>query len=248
MMSCIHPTSDHTPSPEKYFFVEHLSVRQATSEILKDLSFTVQQGTVLSVMGPNGGGKTTLFQTLSGIKTAVSGKWGWHENGLKKSLNSGDWTYLPQRFHGDRSFPLRVHEVLKLSHPKLSQTDIQANLAVVKLDGYYHAPIQGLSEGQFQRLLFARLCAQPTPIVFLDEPFAGLDETIIEDLLGIIQAWKNAGRIILLSHHNRLRALTHFPYTLLLARSTYHCGPSANILTPSIWQTLHESICRTECC
>jgi len=227
-------------------------VRHHDADILKDLSFSVHNGSVLSVMGPNGGGKTTLFQTLSGIKSGdssrFSGHWGWCKNGVKKPLKQGDWTYLPQRFHGDRSFPLRVCEVLKLSCPTMRHADIVHALSLVKLDAYYHAPIQALSDGQFQRLLFARLCADPAPIVFLDEPFAGLDETIIEDLLDIIETWKKQGRIILLSHHNRLRALNHFPNTLLLAKNRYHCGLSKDILTPSIWQSLHDAICRPECC
>jgi zinc/manganese transport system ATP-binding protein len=229
--------------------VDGLSVYHQHHEILKDLSFGVEQGHILSVMGPNGGGKTTLFQTLAGIKKVHAGHWGWMTpEGEKKALEMGDWAYLPQRFHGDRSFPLRVSEFLHISCPALDAGCIKGLLAMVKLENYMNARIQSLSEGQFQRLLFARLCAYSTPLIFLDEPFSGLDETIIDDLLDIIQTWKKQGRIILLSHHNRSRALTHFPDTLLLAREKYAYGPSHEILKPELWQSCHDSICRPECC
>lgn len=239
---------DYSSHSGKHFFVHALSAHHDDAEILKDLSFSVHSGTILSIMGPNGGGKTTLFHTLSGIRKPASGHWGWQENGKKYGLKQQDWTYLPQRFQGDRSFPLRVQEFLNISHPTLSHHDISVALDQFKLGAYVHSPIQSLSEGQFQRLLFARLWIKPTPIMFLDEPFAGLDERIIDDLIVVIQQWKDQGRIILLSHHNRLRALQHFPDTLLLARNQYICGTSTDILTPERWQSFHDSICSSQCC
>ena len=244
--------SSSSPDPIKNLNVRNLCVRMPhRGLILQDVSFDVSQGQILSLMGPNGGGKTTLCQALTGSHTD-----GRTTGCLSVTLASGhsrplcphDWCYLPQRFLGDRLFPLKAINFLRLSFPTMSRSQMEPCIQRLKLGAYLSEHVHALSEGQFQRLLVARMGLHTQPIVILDEPFAGLDEPMIAECLTLFQEWTNQGRMVIVAHHNRQRALQHFPTTLIVAQRTYRWGPSHEVLNPEVWTALHETVSRVECC
>lgn len=108
---------------------------------------------------------------------------------------------------------------------------MQAALDQVGLSSFGKTPLQALSGGQFQRVLFARLILQDAPVIFLDEPFTGVDGRTMEDLMGLLHTWVKEGRLVIAVLHDLDLVQDHFPQALLLARHFYKSGPTAEVLT-----------------
>ena len=136
-------------------------------------------GSLTAIVGPNGAGKSTLLKGLMGLIDPLEG----HIN-QNKALYK-EIAYLPQQADIDRSFPISVMETVLLGHWKRiglfrSVTDKMINEAenaikAVGMTGFEKRVISSLSSGQFQRVLFARMLLQDSPIILLDEPFTAID-------------------------------------------------------------------------
>jgi ABC-type Mn2+/Zn2+ transport system ATPase subunit len=195
----------------------------------------------------------------------------------------GEVAFLPQRFAGNRAFPMSPAHLLRLTarlevkrrgqrqgpaqmikHGKKRpwmdwgmlwsgkdlciDHQVERALDLVQLTSLAATPITELSGGQFQRLLLARICLQTAPLILLDEPFAGLDDTSTKLILHLIRLWRAQGRIVLVTQHNRARALDHFPKSLLLGTDqTVLFGPSKEILTDKAWDQVHQAQAHAEC-
>jgi zinc/manganese transport system ATP-binding protein len=219
------------------FLSENLTISYGKNTIVQNLSFTVPSGTIVSVMGPNGGGKTTFLKALVGLTPHVSGKWGWKKGESVIPLSTGDIAYLPQGFDVNLSFPLTVGQMVGMALKKFSKGQVFQALEKVTLAQYMTKPLSHLSGGQIRRAFFARTLLQEAPLIFLDEPFAGLDQEATENLLSIVQEWSEQGKIIFLAHHNQARALAHFPLTLLLSSPTHLWGPTKDVLSHGPWES-----------
>ena len=92
-------------------------------------------------------------------------------------------------------------------------------------------PIDALSGGQFQRMLFARVLVQRAPLVMLDEPFTGIDEATSHDLMGVIQEMHQQGQTVLAVLHDNQRVAEYFPETLLLAPQNACWGHTRDVLS-----------------
>ena len=143
-----------------------------------------------AVIGKNGAGKSTLLKGLMGLIDPLDG----HIN-QNKALYK-EIAYLPQQADIDRSFPISVMETVLLGHWKRiglfrSVTDKMINEAenaikAVGMTGFEKRVISSLSSGQFQRVLFARMLLQDSPIILLDEPFTAIDAKTTADLLNVV--------------------------------------------------------------
>ena len=108
----------------------------------------------------------------------------------------------------------------------------QRALAAVGLEGFERRPIETLSAGQFQRVLFARLIVQDAELILLDEPLAAVDWRTSEDLLRLIVSWHREGRTVAAVLHDLDQVRAYFPETLLLARECVAWGPTREVLMP----------------
>ncbi|MCJ2094223.1 ABC transporter ATP-binding protein [Methylobacterium sp. J-072] len=195
------------------------------------LSGTVRAGDLLALVGPNGAGKSTLLKGMAGEIRCLEGR----------IDRSGDLAYMPQADEIDRSFPLSVMDLAGMGLWRKAgswrslerwRPEIGAALDAVGLGGFEARPISTLSGGQFRRALFARLILQDCPVVLLDEPFTGIDNRTVDDLLVLIRLWHGQGRTVVAALHDLAQVREHFPTTLLLAREAVAWGPTARVLTP----------------
>lgn len=211
----------------------HLSWHQQPA--VRDLSGSFAVGSLTAVVGPNGGGKTSLMAALTGELAPQQGRLQ-----LAPSLQ-GRVAYLPQVSQIDRSFPVRVLDVVMLGHwgrqgawraaTRARSEQASRALATVGLAGLEGRSLAELSTGQFQRVLFARLLLQDAPLILLDEPFAAVDAHTTLELLAIVRRWHDEARTVIAVLHDLDAVRRWFPQTLLLAREPVAWGPTAEVLT-----------------
>ena len=191
-------------------------------------------GSLTAIVGPNGSGKSTLLKTIVGLLAPMGGQCATDRSRI---------AYLPQLSELDRSFPARVLDLVRLGlwqqrgllgrHRPGDRARLDRALAEVGLDGFAHRPLDSLSGGQLQRVLFARVLVQDAPLILLDEPFNAVDDRTIRDLTALIGRWHAEGRTVLTVAHDLALVRAHFPQTLLLARRAVAWGPTAEVLTPA---------------
>ena len=215
--------------------LEKVCLQRGARTVLQELSGDFPTGSLTAVIGPNGAGKSTLLAALAGDLAPTSGRIA-RAPGLRMA-------YLPQVSTLDRHFPLQVHEVVALGlWPQLgpwrgvarAQRDqVHAALHEVGLGKLAHHPLQTLSTGQFQRMLFARLILQDAQLLLLDEPFAAMDEPSTRDLLDLLKRWQAQGRTVVTVLHDLAQVREHFSHALLLAGHAVAWGPVAEVLQPA---------------
>ncbi len=160
--------------------VDRVTAGYRREAILEEVSLTIRAGDFLAVLGPNGGGKTTLLRVILGLLEPWSG-----EVRSRLSARRGAMGYVPQHAGFDRAFPLRVVDVVRTGRLGLrgplrrwSAADHRAVAAALEsygLERVAREPVGALSGGQLQRTLIARAMVGEPEILFLDEPLASID-------------------------------------------------------------------------
>jgi len=144
-----------------------LGVRHGAHMALNHVDFSISTGEIVTIIGPNGSGKTTLLRAVIGALKPSFGT-------VKRCKNLAIG-YVPQKLHIDPTLPLTVKRFLGL--PTRQNRQMIANALVqAGVQGIEARPMQGLSGGQFQRVLLARALLERPQLLILDEPTAGLDQ------------------------------------------------------------------------
>lgn len=192
----------------KIIEIENLSFSYENQEILKDIFLTVEEYDFMAILGPNGGGKTTLLKLITGILKPTKGSikvFGKSPKKVRKHIG-----YVPQYLSFDKHFPVSVLEVVMMAHlktfslfPWYSQKDLEEAYEILrqlKIEHLAHKRFGDLSGGQQQRTLIARALIANPRLLILDEPTASVDIKIEEDIFEILKNLSNKITIIIVSH------------------------------------------------
>ncbi len=214
--------------------LHNLTVAYRGHPAVHHLSGEFTPGSLTAVVGPNGAGKTSLLAAIMGGLRPTEG-----EVRIDPGLR-GRIAWLPQQAAIDRSFPLRVFDLVALGHwgrvgslrglHSAQREQVHQALAAVGLRGFERRSIGELSAGQFQRVLFARVLLQDAPVILLDEPFNAIDARTTADLLAVVARWHAEARTVIAVLHDLEQVREHFARTLLLARRCVAWGPTAEVL------------------
>lgn len=172
--------------------LENAGVQRMSKWLVKGISFEISQGQIVTLIGPNGSGKTTTAKMILNIMNADEGQ---------ITRNTDKMAYVPQKINIDWTMPLRVIDFMKITN-NLNDNQVIESLTTTGVDKLLYNQIHNLSGGEFQRVLIARAIAKKPDLLVLDEPVQGVDyngEIALYNLIKKISVNLNCG-ILLISH------------------------------------------------
>ena len=186
--------------------IENLSVGYDKEPVLYNVDLKIYEKDFLGIIGPNGGGKTTLLKAVLGLLKPMKGKIIFREDINKRKKPIG---YLPQVKHIDRNFPITVYEVVRsgsiMKNPnQVTSRQIKQNveqlITEMGISGIRNKAIGDLSGGQMQRVFLCRALLSDPKILILDEPDTFVDNRFEGELYEKLKQLNNEMAILLVSH------------------------------------------------
>lgn len=203
-----------------------LSVGYGSNVLVKNLSFSVNKGDYLYILGDNGSGKTTLMQTLLHLIKPISGT-----ITTGDGLLSDEIGYLPQQTEAQKDFPASVREIVLSGNqsrcgkrPFYNKEEKQLAKDNMKKMGIYELRkrcYRELSGGQQQRVLLARALCATQKMLLLDEPVTGLDPKVSVEMYELIEELHKEGITIIMISHDMEAAVKYATHILHIGKDTF---------------------------
>jgi len=182
--------------------IQNISVGYDENIVLRDVSLKIYERDFLGIVGPNGGGKTTLVKSILGLLKPVLGSIIFPDKEMKNRIG-----YMPQINLIDRKFPILVSEVIEsglMAAKNLSKSEkkekVRAIIREMDIENISEKAIGELSGGQTQRVLLARAIVNDPKLLILDEPSSYLDRQFESHFYELLQEINKKAAIVLVSH------------------------------------------------
>lgn len=212
--------------------VQNLSVTYPNGvRALQDASLELDEGVLCGILGPNGSGKTTLIKGILGLAPARGTA---TFRGRPVPEFAKQTSYVEQKSDLDKDFPITVFQcVLMGTYPALGffkrpgDAEKRATLEAIEQVGLTRMKdrqVGQLSGGQFQRVLIARTLVQDADLIFLDEPFVGIDDQSEAIIVSLLKKLTEEGRTILVVHHDLNKVRAYFDKLILINKTVVAYG------------------------
>ncbi len=217
--------------------VQELAVSYDGREFaIDDVSFSVDGGEVMALVGPNGSGKTTALKAIVGVIDSMRG-----EVRVGGEEPRGKIVYVPQRTAVDWDFPMTVRDVVKQGRfgsigwfKRLTKTEdqrVDEALNMVGIKDLEARQIGELSGGEQQRTFLARALAQDGDVYLMDEPFQGVDAATEKAIVSVIHNLRDAGHAVVIVHHDLSTIREYFDTILLINKTVIAQGNIDDVFT-----------------
>ncbi|NLV91359.1 MAG: ABC transporter ATP-binding protein [Firmicutes bacterium] len=216
--------------------------------VLRDVSFSVEPRDFIGIIGPNGGGKTTLIKLALGLLTPAQGSI--RVLGTRPDLARSRIGYVPQAMDFDRDFPISVLDLVLMG--RLSRRSLIGRyrpedkdaawraLESVEVADLAHRPLSDLSGGQRQRVFIARALATEPEILMLDEPTASVDSQAERDIYELLRKLNRQMTIILVTHD--LGFISSYVNKVACVNREVALHPTEDITGETILMTYNRSV------
>jgi zinc transport system ATP-binding protein len=188
--------------------LRHVSAGYGRKQVFSDIDLTVYEHDFLGIIGPNGGGKTTLLKLILGLLRPTSGTITYYRDG--EVITSPRIGYLPQYQQLDRKFPISVEEVVRsglgieksLFHrfTKEQESRLTTTIERLELSDLRRTQLSELSGGQLQRVLLARAVVSRPDVIMLDEPNTYIDYHFQHQMYQMLSQFNEESAIVMVSH------------------------------------------------
>jgi zinc transport system ATP-binding protein len=212
---------------------EGVGLRLSGNEILRNVNLSVEPGTIHCVIGPNGGGKTSLIRCLLGQMP--------HTGKISIAWNEGNVIgYVPQFLDFDKTLPVSVtdfmamicqrHRPAFLGLGRRHRDTVNAMLNLFGLQGKHKTKLGSLSGGERQRVLFAQAMIPEPSLLVLDEPMTSMDEVGIDIFVRVIKELASKGTTVIWIAHDLAQVRSTADAVSCINRTVLFSGPTAEML------------------
>jgi ABC-type Mn2+/Zn2+ transport system ATPase subunit len=238
MTSTVTTMSATTPSVT----LAGVSVGYEDRPVLEHVDLTLPTGSLTAVVGPNGGGKSTLLKLIAGLLRPWSGSIS--VLGGRPGEHARAIAYVPQAEAVDWSFPVAAGDVVIMGrYPRLGpfrrpgaadHVAVAEALEQVGMAEFARRQIGALSGGQRRRVFLARALASEPDLYLLDEPVTGVDSATQEDLMMVLDAEARAGKTVIATTHDLASAALHFRSIVAVNRTVVAQGDARLVLDADV--------------
>lgn len=251
MLKCQCENKEKCSCERQVVCLKHVTFRRDDRLILDDITFCSDEGIFLGIIGPNGGGKTTLLRLILGILPVQEGRievFGHAPESARRVIG-----YVPQKHEIDRNFPASALDVVLMGAtakaglfrriPAETKKRAEELLERVGNGELKDRPIGRMSGGQQQRTFIARALISEPRLLVLDEPTTGLDSSGQQQLLHLIRNLKNdLGLTVIMVSHD-VGQLAHYADQIACLNRRLHWHDRSALLTEQVLQGVYAPAC-----